>query len=385
MRDRPTLLSYGALGAYSFWLYAFGPAVALLRSELGLSYTMVGVYSAAWSLGAVIAGTCYAPLTGRVSRRHLLWCPALAVTAGAGVFAVSTSVASTLTAALVMGISGTALQMATQSVLSDSHGSRRGQALVEANIGAGASAVAAPMALGGLAATAAGWRPAMALPALAFAILYGLFGRQALPGAPDSRDPGRRGVFGLPAACWLLCLLVAAGIGVEFCVVYFGAELLESAAHLAPAAAATAMTAYYAGILAGRLGGARLMRQRGRGVVLLWASVAVTLAGLLAMVLAGGKGVEVGGLFAAGAGVANLFPLSLALALGTAGELTDTANGLAQLLGGLLVLGAPFSLGVLADHAGLLAGFAIAPLLTVACAALLYAGLRLGHRPSTES
>jgi hypothetical protein len=66
MRDRPTLLSYGALGAYSFWLYAFGPAVALLRSELGLSYTMVGVYSAAWSLGAVIAGTGYAPLTGRV-------------------------------------------------------------------------------------------------------------------------------------------------------------------------------------------------------------------------------------------------------------------------------------------------------------------------------
>jgi hypothetical protein len=36
-RDAPTLLCYGALAAYAFWLYAFGPALALLRAELHLS------------------------------------------------------------------------------------------------------------------------------------------------------------------------------------------------------------------------------------------------------------------------------------------------------------------------------------------------------------
>src|ERR1700734_1762398 len=32
-RDAPTWLSYSALAAYAFWLYAFGPALALLREE----------------------------------------------------------------------------------------------------------------------------------------------------------------------------------------------------------------------------------------------------------------------------------------------------------------------------------------------------------------
>jgi hypothetical protein len=32
-----------------------------------------------------------------------------------------------------------------------------------------------------------------------------------------------------PAGCWLLAALVATGVAVEFCVVYFGAELLVAA------------------------------------------------------------------------------------------------------------------------------------------------------------
>jgi len=47
-RDAPTRLSYAALAGYAFWLYAFGPALALLRAELHFSYTLLGVYSALW-------------------------------------------------------------------------------------------------------------------------------------------------------------------------------------------------------------------------------------------------------------------------------------------------------------------------------------------------
>ncbi len=45
-RDSPTLLSYGVVAGYAFWLYAFGPALALLRAELHFSYTLLGIYSA---------------------------------------------------------------------------------------------------------------------------------------------------------------------------------------------------------------------------------------------------------------------------------------------------------------------------------------------------
>ena len=37
VRDGATALSYGALGAYAFWLSAFGPALALLPAEPHLS------------------------------------------------------------------------------------------------------------------------------------------------------------------------------------------------------------------------------------------------------------------------------------------------------------------------------------------------------------
>ena len=47
-RDAPTLLCYGALAGYAYWLYAYGPALALLRSELHFSYTLLGAYSALW-------------------------------------------------------------------------------------------------------------------------------------------------------------------------------------------------------------------------------------------------------------------------------------------------------------------------------------------------
>ena len=88
-RDAPTLLCYGALAGYAFWLYAFGPALALLQAELHLSYTMLGVYSALWSAGAVLVGASFAGLARRLPRAALLWYSAAGATAGAVLFAVT--------------------------------------------------------------------------------------------------------------------------------------------------------------------------------------------------------------------------------------------------------------------------------------------------------
>lgn len=263
------------------------------------------------------------------------------------------------------------MQLATQAILSDHHGERRDRALVESNIGAGACAVVSPLTLGALATTPAGWRPAMALPAIAFVALYLAYRHQPLPTVVSPPLGVKRRRTRLSLACWALCLLVGIGIAMEFCVVYFGAELLTADTHLAPAGAATALTGFYAGILAARLAGARLLGGPARASTVLWASLAVTLAGLIVVEVASAVAVGVAGLFIAGIGIANLFPLSLALAINAAGAATDTANGAAQLLGGLAVVAAPLVLGVAADHTSLGVAFAIAPLLTVACAALL--------------
>jgi MFS family permease len=372
-RDAPTLLSYGALAGYAFWLYAFGPALALLQAELHFSYTLLGVYSALWAAGAALAGLTFAALARRLRRAVLLWCSAAGATTGAGLFAAAHSVTLTMLGAAVLGFAGTAVLTCTQAILSDRHGERRDRALTEANVGAAACAVLAPLLLGLLQGTSADWRTAMGLPALVLAGLYLRYRHQPLPAAPAARPTGGR--VRLPLSCWLLATLVAAGIAVEFCLVYFGAALL-TAAGLRTAQAATAMSGFYLGILGGRLGGAWLTRRSGRTVPLLCASLAVTAAGFVPFWLAGMPALAIAGLFLCGLGVANLYPLSLALTLAAASGNDDTANARTQLLGGVLVIAAPYLLGSLADHLGLHAAFAIEPVLIAACALLLLAGLR---------
>jgi predicted MFS family arabinose efflux permease len=397
VRDRSTALSYGALGAYAFWLYAFGPAVALLRSDLHFSYAVVGIYSAAWAGGATLTSAGFAAIVARTGRRRLMWGSAVVSAAGAAIFALAHDVAWTLVGALVLGSAGTATQLTTQSVLSDRHGERRSQALVEANVGAGACAVLAPLALGGLATTAAGWRTAMAVPAVVFVALFAAYRRHPESGEPASGQatgagsgagsgghPGggvrRLRALRLPGTCCVLCFLVGVGIAVEFCVIYFGSELMATRTALSPTAAATAMTAFYAGILLGRVAGARIVRTAGRSVGALWGSVAVTVAGLVVVMTTGDEVTSVAGILVAGIGVANRFPLSVSLALSAAGPKTDVANGLSQVIGGVLVVVAPFVLGSLADAVGLTGAFAIAPALAVGCGALLAMSSLVGRR-----
>jgi len=105
----------------------------------------------------------------------------------------------------------------------------------------------------------------------------------------------------------------------------------------------------------------------GRAVPLLWASLAIT-AGFLLFRLAGLPVPAIAALFACELGVANLWPLSLALTLA-----------------GALVIAAPYLLGSLADHLGPHAAFTIVPVLIGACTVLLPAGLRLAQRPSSGS
>jgi MFS family permease len=170
--------------------------------------------------------------------------------------------------------------------------------------------------------------------------------------------------------------MTAIGIAVEFCPIYFGAELLTGTG-LRAAQAATAMSVFYLGILTGRAGGVRLTRRAGRAVPLLWASLATTGAGFLFFWLAASPAPAIAGLFLCGLGIANLYPLSLALTLDAGPGHGDTANARVQLLGGVLVIVAPYLLGSLADQLGLRAAFTVELVLIGACGLLLLAGLRL--------
>jgi fucose permease len=104
-------------------------------------------------------------------------------------------------------------------------------------------------------------------------------------------------------------------------------------------------------------------------------SLALMLVGFVAFWLTGDLMVALAGLFVTGTGVANLYPLSMALALAAAPGRTDAANAHVQLVGGVVSLSAPLVLGTLADTIGLGPAFVVEPILIVTCAVMLKAGL----------
>ncbi|MEV4825660.1 MFS transporter [Micromonospora sp. NPDC049274] len=373
VRDAPTVLSYTALGCWTFWLYAFGPALTLLRDELDFSYTLLGVYQLLLAAGAALAAVGFVWAARRLARGALLWCSALATVSGAALFTLGGSVPVTLLGAMGLGLVGTMMLTVLQAILSDRHGDRRDRALTEANVAAGASAVFAPLVLGALAASAVGWRATFALPAVVLVALYLRYRRHPLPAAP--RPSAARGTGGLPLACWLFAVLTAVSSAIEFCLVYFGPQLLVHAG-LSAAAASTALSGNYLGILLGRLLGARLTRRRGRAVALLYGSLAITGPSFVLFWLTERPVLAIVGLFLCGVGIANLYPLSLALTLGAAGGREDQANARSQLVLGVVAGVSPFLLGSLADRHGLVTAFALEPVLIGICALMLWGGLR---------
>jgi predicted MFS family arabinose efflux permease len=371
------VLSYAALACFTFWLYAFGPAVTLLRGELGFSFTLLGLYEVLWALGAALAGAGFAWAARHLSRGALLWGSALATVVAAALFTLGRNVPTTLLAAAMFGVVGTTLLAVLQAVLSDQHGRQRDRALTEANIGAGASAVLAPLALGVLAASALGWRATFAVPAVVLGLLYLGYRRRPLPARAPDQESERGGR--LPLSSWLFAVLTAVCSAIEFCLVYFGPPMLQRTG-LSAAAAGAALSSNYLGILSGRLLGAGLTRRPGRSVLLLYASLAVTAAGFVLFWLAGRPGPAIAGLFVCGVGIANLYPLALALTLDAAHGLEDRANARSQLVLGLAAAASPYLLGSLADRYGLAPAFALEPVLIGGCVVLLWAGLRVRDR-----
>ncbi len=375
IRDRLTWLGYLSLSAYAFCLYALGPVTAFLRQDLHLSYTLTSWHSALWAIAAILTGLTFDQLTRRLGRRRIFWLAAATLVAGVILFLIGYVVAVTLLAAFVLGAGGTFLGSSSVTALADRHPGSSDRALVEANVGASITAVAVPALLGLLAATAVGWRAGLLVPALTMVVLYLVYGREPLPPwAVTSTVTGR-----LPGEFWRLCFLVALAVAVEFCIVFYGVPLLTAGTGLSTPDAAAVMSLFFAGELAGRLVGARLTRRPGRSPGVMAGALAVAMAGFLVLWFARFAVLAAVALFVTGLGVANLYPLSVALALSAAGGRTDRAMARTQVALGVAILVAPLLLGVLSDRVGVLRALTVEPCLMVVAGVALVV-IRLADR-----
>lgn len=362
-RDDVTWLMYGMLGFFNYLLSGLGPLMAVLRVELGFSYTVTSLHFSAFAVGMIVAGLVGDRCVSRWGRKAVFWAGAAGLSAGAVALTLAQQAGLTIASVLLMGSIGSLTLVLIPAVLADRHGAMRTMAIVEANILSAATGALAGLLIGAAQVTALGWRAAWLLALLIPLYLAYRYWRVPLP--PLRRSSSQRTAAApLPAAYWAYWLTVVLVVGVEYSLIFWGADFLVSAG-LSVGAAATTVSLFLWGMVAGRIAG-RQIAQRIATPRLLRLALGLAGGGFLLYWLSPSAILTVAGLFVAGVGVANLFPLAAALALGAAPGLSNEAGARLSFASGAAILAAPLLLGALAEAFGIWLAYTIVPCFIVA-------------------
>ena len=375
-RDARTRLTYAQLGAFGYFIYGFGPAVALLRDEQGFSRTVAGLHGTALAVGGLIASLVVAELSARLGRTRMIWVGLTLMCLGVTLLCGVTALPATLGGALVASLGGSFVVTCTATALAAAHGTGGPAAITEANAVAAAFGALAPLAVG-VAAALGSWRVALLLllPAVGLLALVS-------QGTPQPADVEQRAAATAPGrlgrAFWVAWAVVTAGIAVEFCLALWAADLLRLRTGMSAAAASASVTAFVLGMALGRGAAGRLVL-RHTPERLLSAALALNAAGFLVFWSATTPVLAVAGLLACGLGVAAYFPLGLARAIAASGGRPDRASARVGLGAALASGSGPIVLGALADSGGIHRAMLVVPAL-IAVAAV---GIRLGPTPTS--
>lgn len=374
-RDRLTFLSYGMVLTFGFAVAALGPAMPLLREDLGISRTVGGLHFTAFASGSVITGMVVGRILPVLGRRRLFWAGGGGVAVGSLLIGAGWHPAITMAGCLIAGASGSATVITVQASLSDRHSANRPVALTEANMTMSVGTVLPALVIGASVALGAGWRPGFLVPTALWLTLYLLMRSEGFPAAVAAEELGHRRR--LPGAYWFFWAGFAPAVGAEWSLGAWGAEYLVSVAGTAEGTASFLMAAFFGAMVLGRFLGGRVARRMSPFPLLL----ATTLLGLAGAFLLWGSTAlpqVVGGLFLAGLGISMLFPMLLSLAIGIVPDRAEVAAARIAIAAGGSVIAAPLILGAVADQVGIRAAFGLVPGLLVFVA--LFAGL--GRRAS---
>ncbi len=366
-RDAQTAFGYAGFGLYSFSVALLGPIVPLLRAELSLNYAVLGLHATVFALGAILVGIGGDRLTVALERTSVFRLGALGSGVAAALFIVARQSGLTLLAAALLGLGASAMLNSAQALLSDHQPRYRRAVLTEAGIVSSLSGSLAGFLIGALQRGGLGWRLALVLPVVGALALA----RWRLPEQQQApRNQQER--ISLPPAFWSCWFLVLAVVTVEWGLSFWAAEYLTQSSGWTAGQAASFFGLYLLAMLAGRLlGGVLIRRTTLETTRLVGAALALAGAGFTLFWLTTSPWLQVGGLIVCGLGVANLYPLTLALALGSAPRSADLASARISLAVGLAILVAPLALGSLADALDLKLAYGLVPVALLLAYALV--------------
>ena len=370
VRDRLTWLAYGMLAYIGFSQSILGPLMPFLRTELQLNYTLGGLLPATLATGLIISGLFSDGLARRWSRRAVFWFGSLGLATGVILLTLSYRFESALIAVLAIGTFSSLTQVMIQAILSDRHAERRSIALTEANVAASLSTTITPLVIGSLQSTGLGWRTVPVLVVIFLVLLVLTFYRQAIPDHPVTPTQSTEARGRLPLAFWLYWIVLFFVVAVEMSVVVWATDYLDSVAGLSRTDAVLGYSAFPAAMLVGRIAGSRLTR-RSSSLTLLLIALGVTLVGFPLFWLTRLPALKILGLFITGLGIANMYPLTISIAIGLARDQSNLASARISMGVGTALLTAPLLLGWLADRLSLQLAYGMVVVLMLAAIAIV--------------
>ena len=322
-----------AQAALGYAITGLGACVVLLADDLGVPPERLAWLPATFGFGLLVIALAGPLLLGRGPRPALM-AGSLVLALGATLLALATGTAAAVAGALLLGAGGAAIVLVTPALLA---GPGAAVQLTKVSAVASIAAVLAPAAVGGLDATGiASGRFALLV------VVPPLLWLAASPApAVTTHEPGGRPAAGPTARRWAVIVLA---VSVEFCFTIWAVARLAEAG-LPIATAAILGTAFPIGMALGRLAGPALIHR----IPIVPVCAGVTGLGATLVAAAGNPAAVTAALVVAGAGVAALYPVTLARLVATPGLRAAHAASLGALASGTAILAAPAALARLAN------------------------------------
>lgn len=375
-RDAFTWLNYFSLTFYGFFLNVLGPITPFLKDELNLSYTVSSLHFTAFAMGILLIGLGGHIVIQRLGRVRSLWIGMLGISLGILMLLTGRSPIITIAASFLMGLVGSLILAIVPAALSDRHGELRAVALSEANVIASLFATAAPIMVGWSARVLGSWQLPVGIMAFTPLLLFMGFGKATAgvstltPHGPSSSREA------LPRLFWVYWVALMLGVSVEFCMIFWSADYLETVLGMVKANAAQSVSLFLAGMILGRMAASRLVQRFSTRAVVMF-SILIAGTGFLLFWRTGTISLALSGLFLTGLGVSNLYPLLLSQAIGAANGNTVQAGARATLASGTAILALPLVLGRLADAVGIRPAYAVVAILLISVFVISQIGGRI--------
>lgn len=361
-RDRLTIYAYILLLAYVWALYSVGPALLMLREELGYTRTIGSLHSVALSFGIITVGFVGARVTKAIGRSRSVEIGTVGVAVGVLLLSYAPTPWLSIPGGFLIGFGGSMLTNPMNAFLTLHHHRHGPRAIAESNAGAAFAGLAAPLLIGGLVALQLDWRFAL-LAGLAV-LLVGTAMRGDATALEIVEPPHEHSGTRLPTLYWRNWFALALCIGAEFSFMLWSGDLLRDRAQVSTAVAAAGLSAVAVGMTISRIASSRLLKHYSMQQLFVGATV-LALVMWFPLWFSTSAPIMLASMLVIGLGLGAHFPLGMSRLLKSAPGMVEEAAARSSLAAGLAGAIMPFALGVIGDAVGIHAAFVAVPLLFV--------------------